>query len=163
VPQLGRPLQTAPTAPPGSPTMMYVSPYANALTPGMYESAAAYAAGALGREATRQQEAKKQWEREHPPTPPGVIPTPGEGGAGPLGGSEGWVCQDAFETDQEVPGCPAIEEISEAESGSLNAHVASVLGVAEEIGKELSHGVNAAAKFMGRNAARFADILSKGA
>ena len=82
VPQLGKPLQTAPTVPPGSPTMMYVSPYANALTSGMYESAAAYAAGALGREATRQREAKEQWEREHPPTPPGAVPSPGEGGAG---------------------------------------------------------------------------------
>src|SRR3984957_9940703 len=101
VPQLGRPLQTAPTVPPGSPTMMYVSPYANALTPGMYESAAAYAAGALGREATRQEEAKKQWEREHPPTPPGITPAPGEGGAGPLGGSAGWACEYALETNQE--------------------------------------------------------------
>jgi hypothetical protein len=31
-------------------------------------------------EAARLQEAKERWEREHPPTPPGVIPTPGEGG-----------------------------------------------------------------------------------
>ena len=105
VPQLGQPLQTQPTVPPGSPTMMSVSPYVNTLAPGIYESAAAYAAGALGREATRQREAKEQWEREHPPTPPGITPAPGEGGAGPLGGYEGWTCEDAASTNQEVPGC----------------------------------------------------------
>ena len=83
VPQLGKPLQTQPVVPPGAPTMMYITPYVSTLTPGMYEAASAYAAGALGREATRQREAKEQWEREHPATPEGEIPTPGEGGAEP--------------------------------------------------------------------------------
>jgi sugar lactone lactonase YvrE len=89
VPQLGKPLQTQPVVPPGAPTMMYIAPYVSTLTPGMYEAASAYAAGALGREATRQREAKEQWEREHPATPPGAIPMPGEGGA------EGGLCEGA--------------------------------------------------------------------
>ena len=83
VPQLGKPLQTQRVVPPGAPTMMYITPYVSTLTPGMYEAASAYAAGALGREATRQREAKEQWERDTPATPEGEIPTPGEGGAEP--------------------------------------------------------------------------------
>jgi hypothetical protein len=127
VPQLGRPLQTAPTVPPGSPTMMYVSPYVNALTPGMYESAAAYAAGALGREATRQEEAKKQWEREHPPAPPGITPAPGEGGPEPLGGYEGWACQYAAETGQEGEGCGDLASEGEgATTANVHAPTAHV-------------------------------------
>jgi hypothetical protein len=164
VPQVARNLQTAPVVPPGAfPNGQGTGSQYESEIPGWYislssaesaETVIEYAAKQAALKKKAEEEAlERQHDREEYPEP---IPSPEEGGANEASS----ICEVAFVTDQDAEGCPAIEELSETESGSLNAHAASVLGVAEEIGKELGHGVNAAAKFMGRNAARFADILS---
>jgi hypothetical protein len=132
VPQLGRPLQTQPIGSPGAyangsydgePYTTYVS--AEAITLG-----SDLAAGAPGREATRQAEAKKAQEeaeaRARADHPPEAIPTPTEGGAEPLGGSEGWACQYAAATDQPGEGCePIVEDLGSTGSGATTASVKS--------------------------------------
>jgi hypothetical protein len=140
IPQLGQPLQTQPVVPPGAPSVMYIAPYVSTLTPGMYESSSAYAAGALGREATRQREAKEQWEREHPPTPEGEIPTPGEGGAEVIDPAVFLTSRQAEVAATAARNGPgALEAL--AKSGLIRGFTAFLAERLAEIGKELLQGV----------------------
>jgi YD repeat-containing protein len=128
VPQLGRPLQTQPIGSPGAfPNGSYTGGvYATTLEPWVNQSIGNWGAGGTGREATRQAEAKKHQEEEEARAradrPPEAIPTPTEGGAEPLGGSEGWACQYAAETGQEGEGCVIMEgEFGGSSSGLASA------------------------------------------
>jgi YD repeat-containing protein len=169
VPQLGQPLQTQPIIPPGAaPNGTYISPYTSTLTPGAYAASAVFAAGATGREATRQREAQEQWEREHPPTPPGATPTPGEP-EGPLGGSEGWACKYAAETGQPGEGCFNSFffeqfQVTGGVEGAVDA--SSILSSLKGIlkggveGAEIGWGaLESAGRFVGRNSGRFLAIM----
>jgi hypothetical protein len=171
VPQLGAPLQTQPVAPPGAPDGTYVNPYiGSAGSAADFASDSAYAAGAPGREAARQKAAEEEWERLHPPPPPGAVPSPGEGGAGPIGGSPGWLCEDAAVSGQEVPGCfnSVFFEQFEATGGEKGAvDASSLLGSLTGILKGGLHGgeiawqsLEAGGRFVKRNAGRFLAMMS---
>jgi sugar lactone lactonase YvrE len=144
VPQLGAPLQTEPITPPGAPDGTYVNPYiGSAGSAADFAGDSAYAAGAPGREVARQKAAQEEWERLHPPPPPGAVPSPGEGGAEPLGGSEGWACQYAAETDQEAEGCI----ISGGDFGGGSSGMASTASFS--LVSEATHALTSEAKKLG--------------
>jgi tripartite motif-containing protein 71 len=96
VPQLGRPLQTQPVAPPGAPDGTYVNPYiGSAGSAADFSGDTAYAAGAPGREAARLAAARKFAEEEEQRALERAelearlnAPTPTEGGAEEAGGSD---------------------------------------------------------------------------
>jgi hypothetical protein len=169
VPQLGRPLQTQPVAPPGAPGGTYVSPYiGSAGSAADYAGDTAYAAGAPEREASRLKAAEEEWKRLHPP-PPGAIPTPGEGAPGSLGGSPGWACEYAAQTNQPGEGCFnsfffAQFQVTGGEEGAVDA--SSLLGSLKGIlkggveGAEIGWGaLESAGRFVGRNSGRFLAIM----
>jgi hypothetical protein len=122
VPQLGRPLQTQPIESPG--TYADGSPYGPYTTGVSAQSETLgtdLANGAPEREAARLAAAKKIQEEEEAKARERAemearlnAPTPTEGGAEPLGGSEGWACQYAKQTGQEGEGCgPSAAEMAE--------------------------------------------------
>ncbi len=106
VPQLGKPLQTQSTIPPGAfPSGSYTEgPYVTTLESWVGQSNGNWGAGGTGREATRQAEAKKHQEEEaraRANQPPGMVPTPGEGGTEEPAN----YCLLAIITEQEDEGC----------------------------------------------------------
>jgi DNA-binding beta-propeller fold protein YncE len=83
VPQLGEALQTEPITPPNIPPSV-VGPYTSTISGESITEGTAHGAAAPAREAARLQAKQEEWERLHPPTPPGITPSPGEGGANEL-------------------------------------------------------------------------------
>jgi hypothetical protein len=164
-----RAMQTQPTTPAGAPNGIPITPYENVLGAGGYEASAADAAEASTRAAARQKAAQEEWDRLHPPTPPGVIPTPGAGGAGPLGGSSGWSCEYAAETGQEGEGCFNSFFFDQfGVAGGMEGAVdsSSILGTLTKIlnggvkGVEIGWGaLESAGKFVGRNGGKFLTML----
>jgi hypothetical protein len=106
VPQVARSLQTAPVIPPGAfPNGQGTGSQDESVIPGWYTSLSngQSAATSAAYQKKLEEEAKKKLAEEAPP------PSPGEGPVPPLGGSEGWTCEDAATTGQEVPGCEPTE------------------------------------------------------
>ncbi len=88
VPQLGRELQTQPVAPPGSPNGSYISPYIR-LRRHKRSNSRIRGRSTDTRSGTPESGPGTVGQRPSNLVPPGVVPSPGEGAPGPLGGSEG--------------------------------------------------------------------------
>ena len=165
VPQVARDLQTEAVVPPGAfgngsgPG----SPYITAMSPETIAQGTAALALGPEREAER---LKAQAEETRGPTTTGGISLPG-GEAGPLGGSEGWTCEDAAVTGQEVPGCFFYFGQYEASGGEENAVAASSLMSSLEgilkggvKGSEIAwSALEAGGRFVARNAGKFLAMM----